>query len=162
MKHVKLFLAVALAIALYTGVTVTAASGARPVAQSTPCVPAMAGGDLFSVYTKLTPAQYGRGFQQREPLDKTAVDLPASAIGKAGPGFRATVPVYFHVVTDGSTGSLTAKQISDQIAVLDVTTKPGLTSTASSSTGRQSPVPRRRGPGATTSARPSPTRPVTG
>jgi hypothetical protein len=47
MKHVKLFLAVALAIALYTGVTVTAASGAQRLAQSTPCVPAMAGGDLF-------------------------------------------------------------------------------------------------------------------
>jgi len=30
------------------------------------------------------------------------------------------VPVYFHVVTDGSTGSLTAKQISDQIAVLNL------------------------------------------
>jgi hypothetical protein len=119
MKHVKLFLAVALAIALYTGVTVTAASGAGSPAQSTPCVPAMAGGDLFSVYTKLTPAQYGRGFQQREPLDKTAADLPASAIGKAGPSFRVTVPVYFHVVTDGSIGSLTDKQISDQMAVLD-------------------------------------------
>ena len=46
MKHVKLFHAVALAIALYTGVTVTAASGARPLAQSAPCVPVMAGGDL--------------------------------------------------------------------------------------------------------------------
>lgn len=50
MKHVKLFLAVALAIAVYTGVTVSAASGARSQARSTPCVPAMAGGDLFSVY----------------------------------------------------------------------------------------------------------------
>jgi hypothetical protein len=29
------------------------------------------------------------------------------------------VPVYFHVVTDGSIGSLTAKQISDQMAVLN-------------------------------------------
>ena len=120
MKHVKLFLAAALAIALYTGVTVTAASAAaaRTLAQS-PCVPAMAGGDLFSVYTKLTPAQYGRGFQQREPLDQTAAGLPASAQGNAGPNFRATVPVYFHVVTDRSIGSLTSKQISDQMAVLD-------------------------------------------
>jgi hypothetical protein len=118
MKHVKLFLAVALAIAVYTGVTVSAASGARSQARSTPCVPAMAGGDLFSVYAKLTPAQYGRGFQQREPLDQTAADLPASARGNAGPNFRATVPVYFHVVTDGSIGSLTTKQISDQMAVL--------------------------------------------
>ena len=119
MKHVKLFFAVALAAAVYTGVTVTAASGARTLAQSTPCVPAMAGGDLFAVYARLTPAQYGRGFQQREPLDQTAADLPASAKGKAGPSFRASVPVYFHVVTDGSIGSLTSKQISDQVAVLN-------------------------------------------
>jgi len=48
MKHVKLFIAVALAAAVYTGTTVTAASGARTLAQSTPCVPAMAGGDLLA------------------------------------------------------------------------------------------------------------------
>ena len=119
MKHVKLFIAVALAAAVYTGTTVTAATGARTLAQSTPCVPAMAGGDLFGVYAKLTPAQYGRGFQQREPLDTTAADLPASAKGQAGPNFRATVPVYFHVITDGTIGSLTSKQISDQMAVLN-------------------------------------------
>jgi Pregnancy-associated plasma protein-A len=68
---------------------------------------------------RLTPAQYGRGFEQREPLDQAAADLPASAKGKAGPSFRASVPVYFHVVTDGSIGSLTSKQISDQVAVLN-------------------------------------------
>ena len=38
-------------------------------------------------------------------------DLPASAKGKAGDGFEVTVPVYFHVVTDGTTGALTNAQI---------------------------------------------------
>jgi Pregnancy-associated plasma protein-A len=122
MKHAKLFLVAALAVALYTGATVASASGARTLAQSTPCVPAMPGGDLFAVYSKLTPAAYGRGFQQREPLDTgLTTDLPASAKGRARANFRATVPVYFHVVTDGSVGSLTSTEISDQIAVMNRT-----------------------------------------
>jgi hypothetical protein len=120
MKHLKLVLAAALVVSLYTGVTVAVASGERTLAQSTQCVPALAGGDLFAVYSRLTPAAYGRGFEQREPVENTpATDLPASAIGKAGRSFRASVPVYFHVVTDGSIGSLTRKQISDQMAVLN-------------------------------------------
>ena len=37
--------------------------------------------------------------------------MPAAAKGRAGKAFRATVPVYFHVVTDGATGALTNAQI---------------------------------------------------
>jgi len=63
-----------------------------------------------------------RGGQLREPdLGQVAQDLPASAKGKAKPGFKASVPVYFHVVTDGSTGALTNAQINAQIAVLNNT-----------------------------------------
>jgi hypothetical protein len=59
---------------------------------------------------------------RREPdLGQVATDLPKSAKGKAGQNFSATVPVYFHVITDGSIGSLTSKQISGQIAVLNNT-----------------------------------------
>ena len=50
-----------------------------------------------------------------------ATDLPASAKGKAGKRFKATVPVYFHVVTDGAIGNVTDAQIADQIAVLNST-----------------------------------------
>jgi hypothetical protein len=64
----------------------------------------------------------GRGGEPREPdLGQTHQDLPASAKGNAGPNFKARVPVYVHVVTDGAVGSLTTKQINDQIAVLNVT-----------------------------------------
>ena len=52
-------------------------------------------------------------------------DLPASAKGKASKNFRATVPVYFHVVTDGTTGALTDAQIAGQIAVLNNTFSAG-------------------------------------
>jgi hypothetical protein len=55
----------------------------------------------------------------------------------AGPNFRATVPVYFHVVTDGSIGNLTSAQISGQMAgqayldgiVIDWESMPGTSTT---------------------------------
>jgi hypothetical protein len=64
----------------------------------------------------------GRGGGPREPdLGQTHQDLPASAKGKARPDFKAQVPVYVHVVTDGAAGSLTTKQINDQMRVLNLT-----------------------------------------
>ncbi|WP_460662448.1 zinc metalloprotease [Kribbella swartbergensis] len=65
---------------------------------------------------------HARGGPEREPdLGQVHEDLPASAKGKAGPGFKVTVPVYFHVVTDGSIGAVTTAQINAQIAVLNNT-----------------------------------------
>jgi hypothetical protein len=87
------------------------------VGQSAQCSP------LASSDHSLQRTAAGRsGDNIREPdLGQTAADLPAHAKGKGGPGFRATVPVWFHVVTDGTIGSLTSKQIADQIQVLNVT-----------------------------------------
>jgi len=48
-------------------------------------------------------------------------DLPAAARGKATQQFTVSVPVYFHVVSDGSIGDVTRKQIDAQIAVLNKT-----------------------------------------
>ena len=63
-----------------------------------------------------------RGGTAREPgTGQVAKDLPASARGDAGPGFKATVPVYFHVVTDGATGAVTDRQVADQVEVLNKT-----------------------------------------
>ncbi len=64
----------------------------------------------------------GRGAQLREKdLGQVHADLPASAKGRAKADFSATVPVYFHVVTNGAIGNVTAAQISAQIAVLNNT-----------------------------------------
>jgi hypothetical protein len=64
----------------------------------------------------------GRGAEGREPdLGQTSADLPESAKGRANASFKATVPVYLHVVTDGATGALTDAQIADQITVLNKT-----------------------------------------
>jgi hypothetical protein len=63
-----------------------------------------------------------RGGGPREPdLGQPDEDLPASAKGRAGSEFAVTVPVYFHVVTDGATGNLRNSQIADQIRVLNNT-----------------------------------------
>jgi hypothetical protein len=48
-------------------------------------------------------------------------DLPALVKGKAGRSFKVNVPVFFHVVTDGSIGNLTDAQITAQIDVLNLT-----------------------------------------
>ena len=64
----------------------------------------------------------GRGGDAREPdLGEVHEDLPSTAKGKAGKNFKATVPVYFHVVTDGATGAVTDDQIAAQIGVLNNT-----------------------------------------
>jgi hypothetical protein len=64
----------------------------------------------------------GRGGPVREPeLDQVHADLPTTAKGKASKSFATTVPVYFHVVTDGSVGALTNGQIAAQMRVLNTT-----------------------------------------
>ena len=58
----------------------------------------------------------------REPdLGEVHEDLPASAKGVAGAEFAASVPVYFHVITDGTVGKITDAQIAAQMKVLNTT-----------------------------------------
>jgi hypothetical protein len=74
--------------------------------------------DLVNAESQSAAAS-GRGDDGREPdLGEVHEDLPATAKGKASKNFRTTVPVYFHVVTDGATGAVTADQIAAQISVL--------------------------------------------
>jgi hypothetical protein len=112
MSKVKLVSVLALAVAFYTAVTVGTASGALALAASA------------QAWSCASPSStvLARGGVAREPdLVQVHKDLPASAQGEAGPNFSATVPVYFHVVTDGSIGSLTRSQILAQVRVLNRT-----------------------------------------
>jgi Pregnancy-associated plasma protein-A len=64
----------------------------------------------------------GRGGESREPdLGQIHEDLPAAAKDQAADAFTATVPVYFHVVTDGEIGALTDRQVAGQMNVLNNT-----------------------------------------
>ena len=102
--------AVALAVSI---VPSPALAGALAGAPSWACSP----GD-----TTPTDVFVGRDGRLREKdLNQARVDLPPSARGRAPADFSVTVPVYFHVITDGSVGDLTSKQINDQIGVLNKT-----------------------------------------
>jgi hypothetical protein len=74
----------------------------------------------YSAIGRLTYGFSARGERVEPDLGQTPSDLPASAKGKAGKYFSATVPVWFHVVTDGSLGNVSNKVISDQLQVLNL------------------------------------------
>jgi hypothetical protein len=98
---------IALGIALLAAPRAAADTFTSPLGSLSICAPAA------------TPAFAGRGGEVREPdLGDVHADLPASAKGRAGKSFRATIPVYVHVITDGAIGALTDAQIADQITVL--------------------------------------------
>ncbi len=105
------------AIALVAGYALVATLSAVPAAAYS-----LAGGSSLCDTHDQSITFEGRGAKQREKdLAQVHVDLPASAKGKAKPGFTATVPVYFHVITDGADGNLTSRQIDAQIDVLNDT-----------------------------------------
>lgn len=62
-----------------------------------------------------------QGRIREKDTGQVAKDLPAAAKGKAPDNFSATVPVYFHVVTDGAEGAVSDADIRSQIRVLNVT-----------------------------------------
>ncbi len=59
------------------------------------------------------------GRVREKSLAQEAKALPAAAKGRAPAGFSATVPLFWHVITDGTAGSLTNSQIAAQISVLN-------------------------------------------
>jgi hypothetical protein len=128
-KRAKLIAVFVLALALYAAATVAPAAGGGATAgwsaadEYAYCGPiAQADTTLFPGYSSLTPAILDRGDTAREPaLGGVREDLPASAKGVAAADFSATVPVYFHVITDGAIGKLTNGQIAAQMNVLNVT-----------------------------------------
>jgi hypothetical protein len=120
MRSGKLGVAIALAGMLCAVAGATPARAAEEFAYCDPMAPA--GAALYGDGGAAAAAVAGRGTTAREPdLGQVHADLPASAKGKAGKSFRATVPVYFHVVTDGTIGALTDAQIAAQVKVLNNT-----------------------------------------
>jgi hypothetical protein len=112
------FTPVAALLALVAAAVVaTSAAAAKPQAIKTSwlCNP-------FS--TSLTPTTRllsvgARGAQAREPsLAETAENVPGYARNH-GPRFSATVDVYVHSITDGTTGAVTNTDIANQIQVMN-------------------------------------------
>jgi hypothetical protein len=116
MARMRSLSAVAVIVLVSTGIGVSA-GGVALAAGSPFCEPSAIDARLVS-----SVAGAERDADRREPdLGEAHEDLPASAKGKADRRFRATVPVYFHVVTDGAIGALTQNQIDAQMDVLNNT-----------------------------------------
>ena len=62
-----------------------------------------------------------KGVIREKDTGQMADPMPASARGKAPADFSATVDVYFHVITDGTLGNVSDRDIAAQIRVLNVT-----------------------------------------
>jgi hypothetical protein len=104
-----------------------AAATTSPLTGATSCssMP-IAGADTFDGLASLgaTSGIAARGVGNlvgREPaMNANLETLPDNARGKGGKGFRASVPVWFHVISDGPTGNLTDKQIAAQMNALNL------------------------------------------
>jgi hypothetical protein len=119
MRRIRPVSAVLASAVIAAGALSVAPGGALAGAVSVFCDPGVDGGASGAS----SQAALGRGVgDAREPdLGEIHQDLPSSAKNKAARSFRVTVPVYFHVVTDGSIGAVTDEQIDAQISVLDNT-----------------------------------------
>ncbi len=77
--------------------------------------------DSLASLTATGSTARGAGEGPKEPsLNATYEAMPASARGKGGSKFKATVPVWFHVVSDGAIGNVTQAQIDEQMTVLNL------------------------------------------
>ncbi|MEP6979029.1 MAG: zinc metalloprotease [Thermoleophilia bacterium] len=128
-RRALLALLVALVAAVFTGTSVSPAS-AHPfqyvgkAKASSFC--GIGSPSMFNSVSRLASSgslSYARGTAtvDREPASTdTPAEVPASAKGKGGPNFKATVNVVFHIVTDGATGNVSDQAVADQIMVMNL------------------------------------------
>ena len=97
-----------------------AAAAPNKAEQSTDCNPlATEAAAAFSFFGASSVA--ARGGDAREPdLGEVHAELPAFAKGKAAKNFRQSVPVWFHVVSDGAIGNISNTVIQEQMNVLNL------------------------------------------
>jgi hypothetical protein len=111
-------------LGIWLAVAISSVIFAAPVAAAARSLPAWACAPGVTRASAKAPVREaaGTGNQLHEPdLGEAHVDMPQSAKGRAKADFSATIEVYFHVVTDGTVGSLTNRQIASQISVLNNT-----------------------------------------
>ncbi len=118
---------VLLVLAALAALTVTAApagAGVAAPAKSNLCTGWGAAGsgsfDSLGTLTAVSSTARGEDLLREPALDATYEAMPASAEGKGGSKFKATVDVAFHVVTDGGIGAVTQEQIDQQITIMNL------------------------------------------
>ena len=78
------------------------------------------GAATFSLFGGSSVAARGRDAARAGHSAQVHAELPASAKGKAGKNFRQSVPVWFHVVSDGASGTSRSTVIQEQMNVLNL------------------------------------------
>lgn len=116
-RTATLLAAVALTFAL-AAPSVFAASRGVAIGKA---LPAWACGSQEPASTARGAFEFKGGELREKTTGQVAKPLPLRAQGKAPAGFSATVPVYFHVITEGATGNVSDSAIRLQIRVLNVT-----------------------------------------
>jgi Pregnancy-associated plasma protein-A len=115
-RHAPL-LAIAAATAVYTSLSVSPAVAA---AHDRAATNAACYFNFSSLASLGATASTARGDAREPALQQVTEEVPAGAKGKGRKGFKATVPVYFHVVTpDGVTGNVSLAAINEQIRVMN-------------------------------------------
>ena len=123
MRKLVLLATAALAVLAVTAAPASASKQAPGVSFCTGWEAAGSGSfDSLAALTAPASTARGAGDVTKEPsLNETYESLPGSAKGKGGKSFRATVPVWFHVITpDGVTGNVSDAKVEEQIAVLNL------------------------------------------
>jgi hypothetical protein len=97
--------------------TVVAVSVAVAVPAPTTSASLTCSTNVFDNRSFGTPA--GARGAEREPSAWKSPPIEEAPATGHGHGFKATIPVYFHVFTDGTTGNLTNQHVQQQINVLN-------------------------------------------
>jgi hypothetical protein len=112
---------IALVAAGLAAVAVTAAPAAPAGQARTVCTGWEAEAfDSLGVLTAAATRARGEDVTKEPTLRETYEEMPASAHGKGGPKFRATVPVWIHVIHDDGVGNVDQAVIDEQLNVLDL------------------------------------------
>jgi pregnancy-associated plasma protein-A len=102
--------------ALASTVSPAAGGTSMPTATGADC----GGADLFSGLRALQRTAAGGTLNREPPYRYPDADIPTGSEPKVSANFKATIPVYFHVITNGTEGRVTNRQIDAQIDVLNL------------------------------------------
>jgi hypothetical protein len=104
---------------LASAFVLTLASTTPAVALSATAGPAWACGPEGSNITARGGIADSRGTVREKDTGQVVKEMPASAKGAAPADLTVTVPIYFHVITSGTTGNLTDRQLRAQVAQMN-------------------------------------------
>ena len=127
-SHVAYALAAVAAALMVVGVSPAAAGGAHPAKKAAPkatlgCFGWETNVEAFSSFKRLLPTTTARGIDDRGEKDTSAysgsTEIPSGSEPSTA-GFAATIPVYFHVITDGRKGWVSKSTVREQVNVLNL------------------------------------------